>query len=66
MAKLTINENGPLKVEGEFTIVDKNGKEYDLKGKAMAFICRCGQTKNAPFCDGTHKSCGFVGPSAAL
>ena len=64
-AKITLNENGPAKIEGEFTVVDKAGNEYNVAGKLAVFLCRCGQTANAPFCDGAHKSCGFVSPSAA-
>lgn len=65
-AKMTVNENGPLKIEGDFKIYDAAGNAWNLEGKPAVFICRCGQTSKAPFCDGTHKSCGFVGPSKAV
>jgi CDGSH-type Zn-finger protein len=64
-AKLTVNENGPLKVEGDFALFDAAGRQFGLAGKSVIFICRCGQTKNGPFCDGTHKGCGFVSKSEA-
>ncbi len=32
----------------------------DLTGKENVALCRCGQTKRRPFCDGTHESCGWV------
>ncbi len=53
--KLTINNNGCIKVEGEFEIVDQSGKSFDLGGRAVVGICRCGLSKNKPFCDGAHK-----------
>ncbi|MEH6308601.1 CDGSH iron-sulfur domain-containing protein [Olivibacter sp. CPCC 100613] len=53
--KLTINENGSLKVEGEFEIVDKNGTPYGLDGRTLVSICRCGLSSRKPFCDGSHK-----------
>ena len=65
-SKLTINENGPLKVEGEFTIVDKEGNEYAAGNKPAIFLCRCGQTAKPPFCDGAHKACNFESPSKAF
>ncbi len=66
MAKLTVNENGPLKVEGDFTLTDAAGNTYNTEGKKAIFVCRCGATKNPPFCDGNHKNCGFEGPSRAF
>lgn len=54
--KLTVNNNGSLKVEGDFVIVDKNGNEYDLGGRDVVGICRCGLSKNKPFCDGSHRN----------
>ena len=53
--KLTINSNGSVKVEGDFEIVDKNGNQYDLAGRTIVTLCRCGQSKNKPFCDSSHK-----------
>ena len=53
--KITVNSNGSLKVEGDFEIVDKNGNLYDLGGREVVSICRCGLSKNKPFCDASHK-----------
>ncbi|SEW49865.1 CDGSH iron-sulfur domain-containing protein [Chitinophaga arvensicola] len=53
--KITVNNNGSLKIEGEFEIVDKNGDKYDLAGREVVGICRCGLSANKPFCDGSHK-----------
>ena len=52
--KITVNNNGSLKVEGEFTIVDREGNAYDLAGRNVLGLCRCGLSKNKPFCDGAH------------
>jgi CDGSH-type Zn-finger protein len=54
-SKLTINNDGSIKVEGDFEIVDKNGGVYDLAGRDVISLCRCGMSKNKPFCDGSHK-----------
>jgi len=53
--KITVLNNGSLKVEGDFEIVDKEGKIYNLAGREIVSICRCGLSKNKPFCDGSHK-----------
>jgi CDGSH-type Zn-finger protein len=55
MVKLTVNNNGSLRVEGEFEIVDAQGQPYGLDGRTVVSICRCGLSKNKPFCDGSHK-----------
>ncbi len=52
--KITINNNGSLKIEGDFEIVDKSGAAYDLAGRNVIGLCRCGLSKNKPFCDGSH------------
>lgn len=54
-AKLTINPNGSIRLEGEFEIVDKSGTPYGLGGRTVVSLCRCGLSKNKPFCDGSHK-----------
>lgn len=53
--KLIVNNNGSLKIEGDFVIVDAQGNEYGLGGRTAVSICRCGLSKNKPFCDGAHK-----------
>lgn len=53
--KLTINSDGSVRVEGDFEIVDKQGNVYGLGGRDVVSICRCGMSKNKPFCDGSHK-----------
>ena len=53
--KITVNNNGSLRVEGDFEIVDRNGNVYDLGGRTVVSLCRCGMSKNKPFCDGSHK-----------
>ncbi|MES2514785.1 MAG: CDGSH iron-sulfur domain-containing protein [Bacteroidota bacterium] len=52
--KITINNNGSVRLEGDFEIVDKNGTTYDLGGREIVSLCRCGLSKNKPFCDGSH------------
>jgi CDGSH-type Zn-finger protein len=52
--KIVINNNGSLRVEGDFEIVDKSGSPYDLGGREVVSLCRCGLSKNKPFCDGSH------------
>lgn len=51
--------NGPIKILGEFEIKDAKGGE--IAATNPAFFCRCGQSKNKPFCDGTHRKIGFEG-----
>jgi CDGSH-type Zn-finger protein len=56
-----INNNGPIVIEGPIRIVDSEGNAFSLPAdKNRFFLCRCGQSGNAPFCDGQHKQCGFV------
>ena len=53
--KITVNNNGSLIIEGEIELVDKNGMPYRLGGREVISLCRCGLSKNKPFCDGSHK-----------
>ncbi len=62
-AIITCRRNGSLKVEGEFTLVDEDGRPIEVPpGKAIS-LCRCGDSRRKPFCDGTaHKQNGFCAP----
>ena len=57
--KITIKDNGSIRVEGEFEILDPAGNRFDLAGRTSISLCRCGASNNKPFCDGSHKSCQF-------
>ena len=59
--KITINLNGSLKVEGDVKLVDHNENEVPTKEGIPYFLCRCGHSRNKPFCDGSHKREGFEG-----
>ena len=58
-AKITVRDNGPLRIEGEFTICDASGTEYGLAGRTLISLCRCGHSARKPFCDSSHKQAGF-------
>ncbi len=53
-AKVTVVNNGPIRIEGEFTIHDSEGNSYGLAGRTLISLCRCGMSENKPFCDGSH------------
>jgi|KBSSwiStaDraftv2_1062776.scaffolds.fasta_scaffold29736_3 CDGSH-type Zn-finger protein len=58
--RITINNNASLQIEGDdFEIIDANGQKFDLAGRSVVKLCRCGQSANKPFCDGSHARCGF-------
>lgn len=50
--------NGPLKVAGEHEVTCGTG--HPVKRGGQAFLCRCGGSAAKPFCDGTHRTNGFV------
>jgi CDGSH-type Zn-finger protein len=76
-AKIVIAKNGPYIVSGGLPlgkeiseIGDEGEPERWAKGKRypsqeVYALCRCGQSKNKPFCDSTHGSVGFDGTETA-
>jgi 3-phenylpropionate/trans-cinnamate dioxygenase ferredoxin subunit len=62
--KITINDNGPLKVEGPIDLFDASGNRIETK--KTAYLCRCGASTNKPFCDGTHSKVGFQAAAQAV
>lgn len=49
-----VRENGPLAIEAELTI------RGEAQASPRATLCRCGQSKNKPYCDGAHAAAGFT------
>lgn len=68
MAEVSIKtrENGPLLVTGPIQLIDHLGQEYNLAGMENVALCRCGQSEKRPFCDGSHRSCGFIAGETAI
>lgn len=75
--KIKVTKNGPYIVSGEVPIAEqtiiadkdetavewKETKKYPVQ--KVAVLCRCGQSKNKPFCDGTHNKIKFDGTETA-
>ncbi len=57
---IRIRDDGPALVEGPITILDADGNAFPVDAsKPMVALCRCGNSKNRPFCDGSHRATGF-------
>ena len=77
MKKITVTRNGPYLVSGNIPLAlqvitpNKEGFSWDWKDgktfetKQSYALCRCGQSKTKPFCDGTHTKVKFEGPVTA-
>ena len=65
-ARITVMNNGSLRVEGDFELADQDGKMFGLAGRTRLSLCRCGQSNNKPFCDAAHKACGFQSTMVAF
>ncbi|MFC2115126.1 CDGSH iron-sulfur domain-containing protein [Bacteroidota bacterium] len=50
-------KNGPLQVSGNFVLKSMGGKI--IESKDPIFLCRCGGSKNKPYCDGSHRRIGL-------
>jgi uncharacterized Fe-S cluster protein YjdI/CDGSH-type Zn-finger protein len=56
-------ENGPLLLRGDLKVRGPNGTDEILPRVAL---CRCGQSKNKPFCDNSHLESGFQASGTPL
>jgi CDGSH-type Zn-finger protein len=64
--KIAVRNNGPLRIEGDNIILtDQDGRAFGLAGRTVVSLCRCGQSANKPFCDGSHNKVGFDSVCAA-
>lgn len=49
--------SGPIWVKGSIRVESEDGKSYEVRNRQT--LCRCGQSKNKPFCDSTHRHINF-------
>lgn len=52
-----VNKGGPYLIKGKVKLLDRDDKEIIKEGSVA--LCRCGGSKNKPFCDGTHRTLNF-------
>lgn len=57
--KITVKNNGSIKIEGEFEMFDEAGNKFDLAGRTRVSLCRCGLSQDKPFCDHSHRAAPF-------
>jgi CDGSH iron-sulfur domain-containing protein 3 len=56
--ELIVRRNGSTLVVGDVVLKDQDGKVI-VPPKTPFALCRCGASKNKPFCDGSHKAINF-------
>jgi len=56
-AEFSVRKNGPIQVTGNFILKSAEGKVIETDDPI--FLCRCGASKNKPFCDGSHRRVGL-------
>jgi CDGSH-type Zn-finger protein len=61
--KISTTPNGPYLIDGPVQLVDAAGNPIDTSDRPRVALCRCGQSANKPFCDGTHGRVGFQDPA---
>lgn len=57
--EILVSKDGPLHIRGEMRLEDPDGAKPVTEDHYT--LCRCGASKNKPFCDGAHKQAGFKG-----
>ena len=58
--RIAIIDDGPLYVQGGIPVEGADGETYETMNRVS--LCRCGASKNKPYCDGTHTKIGFRDP----
>ena len=56
--KMQFKKNGSIRITGTVDFVDAEGNV--IESKSDFSLCRCGHSKEKPFCDGSHREAGFV------
>ena len=54
---IAVTADGPLWVRGGIRVESADGHVYETRNRVT--LCRCGASRNKPFCDGSHRRTGF-------
>ena len=55
--RICVYPDGPLLIRGDISLLDQDGNEIRARRKVVA-LCRCGRSRMAPLCDGSHQRKG--------
>ena len=58
---MQVKANGSIRVTGEVDFVDAAGNV--VRTESNFSLCRCGRSKEKPFCDGSHRDNNFQAPA---
>ena len=64
--KIMVRSSGPYRVYGSFELVDQDENSFTIPEGQWVSLCRCGESKNKPFCDASHRECGFDAETKAV
>lgn len=56
-----LEPNGPMWVRGGVRVVSEDGTAWEVRNRVT--LCRCGRSRNKPFCDGSHRAGLFSDPA---
>ena len=57
--RIMVKDNASIHIEGDFELFDFHGNKFDVNGRTLIKLCRCGASKDKPFCDGAHRAANF-------
>jgi CDGSH-type Zn-finger protein len=68
MTRIHVRPNSHYLVDSDddVIVVDWDGNAYQVPNRRAFALCRCGGSRNKPFCDGTHGQIGFQAADAAV
>jgi CDGSH-type Zn-finger protein len=61
---VAVVRDGPLWLRGGIEVIGADGIPYERRNRVT--LCRCGHSRNKPFCDGSHFDVGFRDPASAI
>ncbi len=64
--KIVVRSSGPYRVYGAFEMEDAEGNTFTTPEGQWVSLCRCGASNNQPYCDTSHRECGFEADTKAV
>jgi CDGSH-type Zn-finger protein len=59
LVEIKVRDDGPYKITGPVRLIDADGGVFEVPADRPLALCRCGRSRDKPFCDAAHKDSGF-------